>query len=134
VGAVAMPVELTDRSNEFQSAYDRAAYTALSATARHLKQQVQYSFVSKNYYKGGAFRSTLQIVQSIGYKPPVRGMKGWETVVGTKHIVALYWELGHHNAFTRKFERVEIWKPTMLRERQAMRAMFGATLRRLLPK
>lgn len=35
---------------------------------------------------------------------------GWITV-GTDLLYALFWELGHHNIFTRHFERDEKWKP-----------------------
>ena len=33
--------------------------------------------------------------------------------VGTNVPYAKYWELGHHNLFTRQFERVERWRPTL---------------------
>lgn len=33
-----------------------------------------------------------------------------EAAVGSDSIIALAWELGHVNLFTRKFERVEHWR------------------------
>lgn len=42
--------------------------------------------------------------------------------VGTDVMYALFWEVGHRNVFTRKFERVEIWVPALLStaDRQAL--------------
>ena len=37
--------------------------------------------------------------------------------VGTSLMFNLYWELGHINLFTRRYERVEKWRPTLLDSR-----------------
>lgn len=38
--------------------------------------------------------------------------------VGTPLLYALYWEIGHHNIFTRNFERDDIWQRTFDATRQ----------------
>jgi hypothetical protein len=53
--------------------------------------------------------------------------------VGTNVPYAKYWELGHQNLFTRRFERVERWRPALEENVEAIRArfeaLFGAVMR-----
>jgi hypothetical protein len=46
--------------------------------------------------------------------------------VGTNVPYAKYWELGHQNLFTRRFERVERWRPALEENVEAIRARFEA--------
>jgi len=123
-------VTTTDDGAQFEAQYTAAAKTGVDVAANHLRVAVQKAFGS-DYYKGGAFRLTLQVKQSVR-REVTRGPRGWEAVVGTKFIEALYWELGHRNLFTRKYERVELWVPTALREVDAMRAAFARVVRRIM--
>lgn len=54
---------------------------------------------------------------------------GAEIRVGTDLMYALYWELGHHNIFTRHFERDEKWAPAYAATRaqafEAYARVFG---------
>jgi hypothetical protein len=111
--------------------YREGALKGMDAASNHLRVSLQKAFGSW-YYKGGRFRSTLQVKQSIRRDGPTWAGEGWEATVGTNKIEALYWELGHHNVFTRKYERVEIWVPTGAREVQAMRDTFARVVARMM--
>lgn len=126
-----MSVTIVDRSQQARARYDDASMRGLDAAARHLKTEVIKAFGS-NYYKGGRFRSTLQVKQSIRHLTPYKVSGGWESTVGTKFIEALYWELGHHNTFTRKYERVQLWVPTAADNVETMRATFSRVVARLM--
>lgn len=126
-----MAVTVVNRSREALARYDDAADRGLDAAANHLRTQLLKAFGS-DYYKGGAFRSTLQVKQSIRRLMPWRTAQGWQTTIGTKLIEALYWELGHQNVFTRKYERVQIWVPTAADNVDAMRATFARVVARIM--
>jgi hypothetical protein len=124
-------VTVTDNSLRVLDRYRDAARMGMDAAANHLKVSVQKAFGSW-YYKGGRFRSTLQIKQSIRRDGPTWKGNGWESTVGTNKIEALYWELGHNNLFTGNPERVQIWVPTGAREVQNMRATFARVVTRMM--
>jgi hypothetical protein len=63
---------------------------------------------------------------------PSRTATGWETSVGTKFIEALYWELGHRNLFTRKYERVQLWVPTAVENVARMQKTFSVIVARIM--
>lgn len=137
--------KLTDHSAAFRARYREAARLGVDAAANVLEREVARAH-DASYYKGGAFRGTLKIRQSIRHSPPApvrvwgRGRfgaqaaqaQGWESKVGTKHIEALFWELGHHNLFTRQYERVRIWVPTAIANVDKMRRNFAAVVARVM--
>lgn len=126
-----MAVTTTDNSRQAFDRYRNAARLGLDAAATHLRVAVVKAFGS-SYYKGGAFRSTLQVKQSIRHVGPAWDGDGWAATVGTNKIEALYWELGHQNLFTRKFERVELWVPTVMQERERLQQVFAVVVARLM--
>lgn len=126
-----MPVDVVDNSRQAVSRARDAGYKAMDATANHLQREVAKAFGS-DYYKGGRFRSTLQVKQSIRRQGPTWKGGGWEAQVGTHLIEALYWELGHRNRFTRNPERVRIWVPTAEHEKPAMRQTYGRVFARYM--
>lgn len=126
-----MSVAIVDRSRQALARYDDASRRGLDGAANHLRTEVLKAFGS-SYYKGGRFRSTLQVKQSIRRLAPYKVSGGWETTLGTKFIEALYWELGHRNVFTRKYERVQLWVPTAANNVEAMRATFSRVVARLM--
>jgi hypothetical protein len=124
-------VDVTDQSARLTRRSREAGRMATAAAASHLVREVKKAFGS-DYYKGGAFRSTLQVKQSIVSDGPRETATGWEATVGTRLVEALYWELGHHNTFTRRYERVELWRPTAVAETDAMRATYARVFARYL--
>lgn len=126
-----MSVTVTDHSLKVMDRYRDAAREGMDAAATHLWVSVRNAFGSW-YYTSAAFRSTLYVKQSIRRDGPTWKGNGWESTVGTNKVEALYWELGHMNHFTKKYERVEIWVPTGAREVQAMRATFARVVARMM--
>lgn len=122
-----MSIDIVDRAAEATGRYNSAAQKGLAAAAQLLHREVKKAFGSR-YYKGGRFRDTLKVKASIRYRTPYRTSSGWESLVGTKIIQALYWELGHDNIFTRNRERVRIWEPTGMAQREAMQREFRAVV------
>lgn len=124
-----MAVTVIDNSRKVQDRYRDAARKGLVAGGALLVRELKKAH-GDSYYKGGAFR-TGQVRQSIKATAPF-WLGGWMLQVGTKLLFPLYWELGHFNVFTRKYERVRIWTPTYLAQVQAIQAEFGATLKRYM--
>lgn len=82
-------------------------------------------------YTSGAFYSGKQgVAGSVAVSEPQRDDRGAYVSVGTNVIYAKFWELGHRNLFTRRFERVEKWRPTMERQASAIVARFHHLYRR----
>lgn len=52
--------------------------------------------------------------------------------VGTNVMYALYWELGHVNMYTRRFERVEIWYPALRDTAEAQRQAYARAHARVM--
>jgi hypothetical protein len=48
--------------------------------------------------------------------------------VGTDLDYAEYWEIGHHNIFTRRYERVMIWEPALDAAGPEMSDVFSGTM------
>lgn len=126
-----MSVNIIDRSALALARYDEASRLGMDAAANHLQVEVVKAFGSK-YYKGGRFRSTLYVKQSIRRLAPFKQGGGWQSVVGTKLIEALYWELGHRNLFTRKHERVQLWVPTAAKNIDRMRKTYATIVARIM--
>jgi hypothetical protein len=110
------------RSNlgAFLGATDRAIKAGLIAAAETymgpVKERLQEGFTS------GAF-TTGNLANSVARSDPQVTGDGAEISVGSTQIeppYGLYWELGHHNAFTRKHERVEVWVPLMVQMRDQL--------------
>lgn len=124
-----MPVTFTDSSRRVQDRYREAARMGLAAGGQLLVRELKKAH-GDSYYKGGKYR-TGQVRQSIKATRP-RWNGGWTLLVGTKLVFPLYWELGHTNRFSGKYERVQIWQPTYLAQINAIQAEFGATLKRYM--
>jgi hypothetical protein len=125
--------KLIDRSRQVLATYDKASRNGITAVANMLVREVKKAHTEANYYKGGAFRNTLGVRNSIRRTEPEKVGGSYQIRVGTKFIEALYWELGHYNAFTGKNEPpVKIWMPTLLEQRENGKALFAATVKRTL--
>ena len=126
-----MSVSVVDNRRQAVARADNAGMLGLAAAVTVLKNAVVQQFGS-NYYTSGAFRSTLFVKQSIRFLTPYKTPAGYETILGTKLIEALAWELGHPNLFTRKRERVQIWKPAGDASTVAMRDAYARVVARVM--
>jgi hypothetical protein len=105
------------------SQFDRAVDAGLRAMAETYATAVKRQLARG--YTTGAF-VTGRLLNSITIQGPV-SEGGVRTMhVGTPVDYAMYWELGHQNLFTGRFERVPIWLPTLLATLTQQRAAFEA--------
>lgn len=145
-----MTVTVTDRSDAFFRAYREAGRKGIDAAAALYEGNVKRRFY-KGYYTSGAFRSTAQIVQHVQREEPQYTPDGgWSTSVGipagipvkVKRLggkaslsvgeIALAWELGHRNTYTRRFERVEIFRPVAVESMQKIAEAFARVFTRYI--
>lgn len=98
-----------------------AAYVLVNAVKRGLRG----GYTSGNFVTGG-------VINSVTRSEPFRDGSGWSIRVGTNLKYALFWEIGHHNAYTRKYERVERWRPAFMDTREAARAAYARTWKRAM--
>jgi hypothetical protein len=52
--------------------------------------------------------------------------------IGTDLVYNLVWELGHLNVYSRKFERKEVWIPTLFATRPQQLAAYTAAYQRVM--
>lgn len=152
-----MTVKVTDLSPQFLKQYRDASRMALDAAAALYEGNVKKRFF-KGYYTSQAFRSTAQIVQHVMRDEPTFGGNGWYTKVGVPDgimakpkgkrasrkpisvgMIALAWEVGHHNIFRRKngvpqWSQVAIFKPVAIQSMQAMIDTYNRVLNRYMER
>lgn len=128
-----MPIQITDRTGDAARALDAATRDGIMAAVTELRDAVKRRHYEINYYKGGRFRSTLQVAQRIASSMPYKEGGAWAAIVSVPVVQALYWELGHMNVFTRKYERVEIWRPTLIEKTEYLRGLFARVIQRRMP-
>lgn len=120
---------MTPEFAAFKQRYDDATSAGLVAAAA-LYQGALRRKLLRGYLTGkfvtGATASSVQMGE------PFQGPRGRAIVVGSNELVAMYWELGHFNIFTRKYERVEYWRETLGLMGAAMAAVMGSTMSAVL--
>lgn len=123
-------VSVFDRTRQASAKYREASRKGMDAAANVYEREVKRSH--SDHYTSQAFRATLNVRQSIRRTAPVATPQGWTVDVGTKLPQPLYWELGHMNLYTRKYERRRIWVPTLIAQTQAIRAAFARVVARMM--
>ncbi len=119
-------VTVDDHSTQVLAAMERGQIAGLMGSGRAYQRDMKKALRSGG--KGYVFRTTIGNVGKIvdGLRKPWTTGTLWNTVtlgiveripggfairVGTNMKIALYWELGHHNIFTKHFERDPKWVP-----------------------
>lgn len=110
-----MAVEFRSSLGVFLGATERAQQAGLIAAAESYLADIKQALTPG--YTSGAFVTGAN-VNAVGRGEPVSTAGGVEIEIGSTSEYALYWEVGHHNIFTRKYERVEKWVPTMTDHRE----------------
>jgi hypothetical protein len=145
-----MPVKFANNAARFAFDLEFARRQGVVACGNVLVRRLKKAFGS-GYYKGGRFRDTLKVEASIQREDePTLGREGWSIRVGPKFgdpqekaagvkrgkawMVPLYWELGHYNVFTRRYERREIFRPTGVDSTPALGAEYGKVVTRYLAR
>lgn len=110
----------------FRVAFDAATQQGLVAAAGvyqgAVREQLQRGYTSGNFTQGIAAASVQMT--------PVSEEQGEAAIrVGTALDYPLFWELGHFNIFTRKYERVPVWQDTIEQQAGPMAAAFGGEVK-----
>lgn len=99
----------------------RARFAGLLAMAavvvNAVKGALQGGFTSGRFVTGF-------LINSVTHGEPEENANGAFILIGTNVQYAIYWELGHLNIFTRKFERVEKWIPALFGTRAEQLAAY----------
>ncbi len=110
--------QVTERLQQAEAAGLRAAAYVLQA---EIKRRLAGGYTSGAWVTG-------RLLNSVEIAGPVLEAGALTIRVGSRLPYALYWELGHRNIFTRRFERQERWMPAFLeswdRQQQAYAQAF----------
>lgn len=121
----------TSNLDTFNRDDDDAQEMAIIAVAYVLVNAVKRAL--KGGYTSGAF-VTGETINSVTRGTPFREGMGWSIEVGTNLMRALFWEIGHNNLFTGKYEREERWRPAFMDSRDAMAATYAREYQRRMAK
>jgi hypothetical protein len=108
----------------FKAVHPKAVQAGLVAAAEvyagEVKQFLQRGYTTGDFVTGAA-------AASVNVSAPFLDESGaWAIRVGSSLEYTLYWELGHFNLYTKKFERVEHWRFALDESQSAMQAAFAA--------
>jgi hypothetical protein len=90
-----------------------------------VKERLQRGFTSGDFVTGN-------LANSVARGDPQATGEGVEIVVGSTQVNPDYatpWELGHHNLYTGKHERVEVWVPLMVQMRDQLVKVMADEIR-----
>lgn len=118
----------------FKARHSKASDDALRAAAQELinglKDQKPLGLTGG--YTSGAF-TTGYNVNAIVATDPLTTPGGSRIIfVTTDSPYAVYWEFGHVNLFTRKYERQERWAPTLQRKDEDIFAAYARVYKRFM--
>ena len=116
----------------YRNAFERAIGAALTAAGtviwnevrRSLRGGYQSSLGNKGQFVTGTSLAHVTLSR------PRRDGEKWTISVGTDLDYNLFWEVGHHNLFTRHYERDEKWVPAFRRSRSLALATFRQVMDR----
>jgi hypothetical protein len=102
--------------NRLREAQAKGLTAAAQVTQNAVKRALRHGYHS-SLGNWGHF-TTGNNVDHVTKSPVEFTGDGASIKVGTDLLYALYWEVGHHNIFTRHFERDEKWAPAYGESRQ----------------
>lgn len=118
----------------YRNAFERAIAIALTAGGRVIQNEIRRAlrggYLSSLGNKG-QFVTGASVAHVTLSEPRVEGGK-WLVSVGTDLDYNLFWEVGHHNIFTRHYERDEKWVPAFRRSRALALSTFHRIMTREL--
>ena len=111
------------------SLLNRARAAGLDASAdvvvAEVKRGLEGGFTSGDFDTG-------ESVENVKKTAVTESADGAHIRVGTKLVHNLVWELGHLNVFTKKFERKEVWLPSLHATRAEQLTAFVAAHKRVM--
>jgi hypothetical protein len=113
-------------------ALHQARSAGLTAAAQQVVNRVQTGL--RGGYTSGAFVTGLN-TSSVVKTEPMRLRGVWTVLIGTSihdPPYPVYWELGHLNIFSGRYERKEVWGPALRDSAEKAQAAFSRVFRRVL--
>lgn len=98
-------------------AQSRGLFAAANVIRNAVKRSLRHGYHS-SLGNWGDF-VTGNNINHVTISEPIFTADGGSIKVGTDLMYALFWEVGHHNIFTRHFERDEKWGPAYRESRAA---------------
>ncbi len=122
-----MAAEWTSNLGAFIGASERAVKAGLIADAEaynaRVKERLLKGYTTGNFVTGANANAVTR-------GDPEATADGFQIAVGsTNDVYALPWEVGHHNLFTGKYERVEVWVPILMEMREQLVAIMAEEIR-----
>lgn len=113
----------TSHRPQVEARLRRAQDAGLVAASVLLQNRVKVA-LRKGYTSGDFItgRSVNAVARTL---PHDAAAGGRQVEVGTSLLYNLYWELGHVNLFTRRYQRVEKWRPTLLDSRTDLQREYA---------
>jgi hypothetical protein len=124
--------EFTSRLDEIRAALVKGEEAGLIAGATVLINAVKRGL--RGGFTSGQF-TTGALLNSVTRSEPMLEDKVRVIRVGTNlnnPPYPLFWELGHHNIFTRRYERKEVWRPALMDNVDSVSAAFARAFRAAL--
>lgn len=112
----------SDSSDDFKRKHVKASENGLIAAAQVVVNAVKRGL--RGGYTSGNFTHGI-VLNSVTKGQVEESEDGWLIRIGSNVMYALFWELGHHNIFTRRYERVEIWAPAAAQNSAEAASAFG---------
>lgn len=111
---------------------DLGCRQGLEAQARVVVNEWKRQMIShKGGFTTGAFSTGTALNKiTIGPVLALGKLGAYSVQVGTSLLYHLFWELGHMNLFTRKYERVPTLEPAVTETREEQQAAFTRAFRR----
>jgi hypothetical protein len=122
----------TSSLGEFTRKLEEAQKKGLVAAAQVYVNEVKRGL--RGGYTSGAFVTGESINRVTRGEPEQEAGGEWYIRVGTTLLFNLFWELGHHNIFTRHFEQKQVWGPVFEETQDAQREAYVKVMRRVLDK
>jgi hypothetical protein len=114
---------------QFRGKYEKAVDSGIIA-AGYVYRNAVVQRLSQGYTTGDFVTPNVALTVTV---TPVFSRGGVRMLlVGTNVDYAAFWEFGHFNLFTGRYERVEHWREAMMETGPEQAAAFARTFKRIL--
>lgn len=110
---------------QMNRARDAALIAAAQVPLNAIKEELAGGYTSGDFVTGASLNAATRT-------DPVTEDGVRVIRIGTNLLYNLFWEIGHLNLFTGKFERKEIWVPKLLSTAQEQALAFARTFARFM--
>jgi hypothetical protein len=109
----------------FRQARGASLIAAVQIPMNKTAEDLAKGFTSGNFTQGVS-------KAAVNRSEPFDTAEGMAILYGTDLLYNLWWTVGHHNLFTRRFERVDKWTPHFYGSRDEMMAAYQRTYSRFM--